>query len=113
MKVIVAGTRTYRDIPTLYTILSTIVQHSDVVLQGGANGVDRLAAQWCRTHAVACQEFPAAWERWGKSAGARRNGQMARQADALIAIWDGRSRGTAHMIQSMRALGKPVHVFIV
>jgi len=28
----------------------------------------------------------------------------------LIAFWDGRSAGTAHMVQCMRQLGKPVVV---
>lgn len=36
---------------------------------------------------------------------------MAGYADALIAIWDGKSRGTAHMIETMKKLGKPTFVF--
>jgi hypothetical protein len=35
---------------------------------------------------------------------------MAQAGDVLVAFWDGQSPGTAHMIQCMHALGKPVIV---
>ena len=38
---------------------------------------------------------------------------MAQAGDMLIAFWDGRSAGTAHMAQGMRQLGKPVVVIHV
>ena len=40
----------------------------------------------------------------------RSNYQMAQAGDVLIAFWDGQSPGTAHMVQCMRQLGKPVVV---
>jgi len=43
-------------------------------------------------------------------AGFNRNGEMADYADALIAVWDGKSSGTAHMIDTMHRLNKPVCV---
>ena len=54
--------------------------------------------------------FRADWERFGKSAGVRRNHQMAQAGDMLLAFWDGRSAGTQHMISCMQQLGKPVVV---
>lgn len=41
-----------------------------------------------------------------------RNNEMAFFADALLAIWDGKSPGTRHMINAMRELGKPVKVVV-
>ena len=110
MKIIVAGSRRCTDVPLIYTTLSAIVQHSDIVLHGCARGPDRFAGAWCRKHAVACQEFPAEWERFGYLAGIRRNERMAQEAQALIAFYDGASPGTAHMIQCMQRRGKPVHL---
>ena len=57
--------------------------------------------------------FRADWECFGKSAGMRRNHQMAQAGDVLVAFWDGQSPGTAHMVQCMRQLGKPVVVIPV
>ena len=48
-----------------------------------------------------CKVFPAQWERYGKRAGPIRNAAMAKYADYGVALWDGESRGTAHMIRLM------------
>ena len=40
----------------------------------------------------------------------RRNYQMAQIGDVLVCFWDGVSKGSAHMMQCMRQLGKPVVV---
>lgn len=46
----------------------------------------------------------------GKKAGIFRNIAMAEYAHALIAFWDGESKGTAHMIQAARERGLVVRV---
>lgn len=57
--------------------------------------------------------FPAEWEKYGKRAGILRNIQMGDYADALVAIWDGESKGTKHMIEYMQSLNKPVFVYTI
>jgi hypothetical protein len=47
---------------------------------------------------------------YGKSAGYKRNHEMLAAATGLIAFWDGRSRGTAHMIHIAREAGLKVVV---
>jgi hypothetical protein len=42
--------------------------------------------------------FPAKWDKYGKAAGPLRNREMAAYADALILVWDGKSRGSANML---------------
>jgi hypothetical protein len=37
---------------------------------------------------------------------------MAKYADALIAVWDGKSRGTKNMIDEAKKLGLKVYVKI-
>jgi hypothetical protein len=54
--------------------------------------------------------FPPDWKKYGKSAGYRRNKEMAEVADALVAFWDGKSKGTANMIDLMRKAGKPLKI---
>lgn len=108
MKIIVAGNRTYKNHEHICAVLDAVVQKRDVVLQGGASGVDRVAQTWARTHGVACRQFEAAWEQLGSAAGRVRNAQMAQEADALIAFWDGESPGTGSMIRCMQVLKKPI-----
>lgn len=56
------------------------------------------------------------WGVYGKSAGPRRNNEMAKFASesgsgTLIAFWDGESRGTKNMIDTARRYG--LHVIVV
>ncbi len=63
-----------------------------------ARGADRLGERYAKERGYPVRLFPADWEKFGKSAGYRRNAEMAKYADGLIAFWDGRSAGTGHMI---------------
>lgn len=60
---------------------------------------------------IPVDEYHADWNTHGKAAGPIRNQEMADNADALIAAWDGLSRGTADMIRRARAKGLRVHVY--
>ena len=54
--------------------------------------------------------FNADWDKFGKSAGYKRNEQMGNHADALIAIWDGKSKGTMHMISIAKKLDLNIYI---
>ncbi len=113
MKVIVAGSREFTDYQVVCRVLHAHRQQITQIITGGARGADRLGYRWAWKHAIRHHLFRADWERFGKSAGMRRNHQMAQAGDVLIAFWDGKSPGTAHMVQCMRQLGKPVVVIRV
>jgi len=110
MKLIIAGSRTLTDYQRLCQVLAPDRHRITQVLTGEARGADRLGFRWAWQHTVPSQCFRADWERFGKSAGVRRNYQMAQAGDMLLAFWDGRSAGTQHMISCMQQLGKPVVV---
>lgn len=83
------------------------------IVSGNACGVDRCGEAYARSVGMSVKVFPvtpAEWQRYGKSAGHRRNAEMARYADALLAFWDGKSPGTSDMIRQMRGLKKPALV---
>jgi hypothetical protein len=69
-----------------------------------------LGVRWAAAHNIPVKPFPAAWKSLGRQAGYLRNEEMARYADALIAVWDGASNGTRHMIHRATALGLRVLV---
>jgi len=110
MKVIVAGSREFDDYQVICRVLSTHRHQITQIITGGARGADRLGYRWAWKHQVPHKLFRAEWARWGKSAGVRRNAQMAQAGDVLVAFWDGTSPGTRDMIQQMEALSKPVVV---
>ena len=90
--------------------LSSLLGHGDwEIVQGGCpTGADFAAKLLARRANYEMTEFPADWKKYGPSAGPKRNAQMAEYADALILIWDGKSRGSLNMRDEMLKLRKPV-----
>lgn len=110
MRVIIAGTRTITDPAIIAEAIALAGFDVTEVVSGGARGVDRLGEAWARARGIRVRVFPAEWARYGRRAGPVRNRTMAEHADALIAIWDGASRGTAVMIDAARARGLAIYV---
>ena len=110
MKYIIAGGRDFKYTGILEKVCNTFTD-IDTVISGCAQGADTIGAEWAAKKGIAVQTFPAYWNIYGKSAGFIRNTEMAEHADALIAFWDGKSKGTAHMIQTMAKKKKPYWVY--
>jgi len=113
MKVIVAGSRKIRD----YDIVEKAIKESGFeiteVVSGCAGGVDESGEQYAARHGLKLKLFEPEWANHGKSAGMVRNERMARYADALVAIWDGKSVGTKNMIERAKKKGIQVKVVVV
>lgn len=92
------------------------------VISGGAQGVDSAAREWAETVGVPFKEFGVrsssdrSWiqeldvderlfdyEHVGADAYLNRNAVMAEVADVGVALWDGESRGTQHMMSELRS----------
>ena len=101
MKIIIAGGRTFDN----YELLSEkceqafSLQTEIEIVTGKCAGADSLGEQYAKEKGYKITEFPADWDKYGKAAGYKRNEQMAIYADALIAFFDGESKGTKLMIE--------------
>lgn len=110
MHCIIAGSRSI----TNYDLVVQAIEESGFllteVISGHAKGVDQLGERWAKEHNVRLHIMPAEWAKYGRSAGIRRNGDMARYAlerklltgepAGLILVWDGQSKGSASMAAS-------------
>lgn len=114
MKVIVAGSREGFVARNVFEAIEESPFHGKIteIVSGGARGVDRDGEYYAKCNSLPVKQFLPDWEKYGKSAGMIRNHDMALYADALVAVWDGKSRGTQHMILDMQKTGKPVHIYI-
>lgn len=115
LKIIVAGGRDFNDYCLLEKTLDQFLQDrqfidSVEIVSGLAKGADLLGKKYAEERHINCREFPANWDLYGKSAGYRRNGEMANYADIAICFWDGQSKGTKHMIDTMQKQGKFVKI---
>lgn len=96
-RVIIAGGRDFDDYQllkaTMDKLLCNITDEITVVC-GQAKGADTLGEQYAMEKGYTIDYYPAQWKLYGKRAGYLRNEQMAQNADALAAFWNGESRGT-------------------
>jgi len=112
VKTIIAGSRDITDFAVIEQAAYESGFHITEVVSGTARGVDKLGEGWASMNEVPIKRFPAQWELYGRGAGIKRNAAMAEYADALIAVWDGSSRGTKHMIDYAEGIGLRVYIFI-
>lgn len=111
-RVIIAGSRDFDDLKYATQILDKVFSKKvpDAIVCGEAKGADTVGKAYAHRHQIAVHSFPAAWNLHGRSAGYIRNAEMADNADALVAFWDGESRGTKHMINLAREKGLKIIV---
>ena len=113
MKVIIAGSRTITDPLELEKAIKDSGFNIDLVISGGASEVDHLGIDWANVHGVPTKVFLPDWKTYSKAAGPIRNGIMADNADALIICWDGKSRGSASMIEKASARNLKMYIHLV
>jgi hypothetical protein len=114
VKTIVAGSRTVTD----YRWVAGAIADSGIaiteIFSGGRRGVDQFGERWAREHGVPVRVFKPDWDRRGKAGGPIRNREMIEYvgpAGALVAVWDGQSRGTADVIRQATAAGLRVFTY--
>ena len=115
MKIIIAGGRDFDDTQLMEEVIDRLHDEGKIdsypeIVCGEARGADRLGRKIAEWQNWPIHSFPAEWDKYGKSAGYRRNVDMGNFADVAIIFWDGRSKGTKHMIDTMNNLNKPVFI---
>ncbi len=112
MRTIIAGSRTIRDGALVDKGVKECGWQITQVVCGKAHGVDTLGETWATTHNIPVAPYPAQWSVYGRRAGYVRNAEMAENADALILVWDGESKGSAMMLALARKKGLRIHIVV-
>jgi len=111
MKVIISGSRACNDKDLVWKVLNNTKFKITELISGGAYGVDTLGEEWARSKNIPVLQYKPHYDIDNpKMAPLLRNTDMARDGEALIAIWKNKSRGTAHMISCIKKLNKPVEI---
>lgn len=122
MKIAIVGSRgvmsveevedALRSSPFLEDDTSRWWQHEFV--SGGADGVDESAEIVAERHGADMTVFEPDWRDWSDGHPAKlRNTQIIEYADAVLAVWDGKSPGTRDSIDKALDRAKPLYVKIV
>lgn len=99
---IVAGSRSITDKETVEMAIDVAPFSISKLISGNAKGVDQIAERWANDNDIPVDKFPVTnedYDEHGKYAPIQRNETMVEHADALIAVWDGKSTGTKHIIE--------------
>lgn len=77
-----------------------------LIVSGGAKGADSLSERWARENRIELLIFLPEWDKYGKKAGYLRNEDIIKNSDAVVACWNGESKGTKHSIDLVKKYGK-------
>lgn len=119
-KLLVAGGRDFGDYEMMEAELTRLLfqehfcgnlsSRAVKIVSGMAEGADTLAIRYADEHDLTKILFPANWKYSRRRAGFFRNEDMMDIATHLVAFWDGKSHGTAHIIELAEKKGIPLKI---
>lgn len=110
MKLAIIGSRNIPETITVLTI-NEIIKDMGVthIVSGGARGADSLGEYYAKYYGLEAIIFKPDWS-IGRHAGMLRNTKIIEEAEVILAIWDGASKGTHDSIKKAIKAGKPVMI---
>lgn len=113
MKIAVVGSRDISlSFERFYELLGDLLpDDTTAVVSGGARGIDSLAARFAEKRGLPLEEYLPDYKLFGKIAPLVRNRTIVDNADFVVALWDGKSRGTLNTIDYTLESNKPLAVY--
>lgn len=108
MKLLVVGSRNIEQ----FDLEEYIPAETDLIISGGAKGIDTLAEQYADLHRISKLIMRPRYDLYGKAAPILRNQAMVDMADAVWVVWDGSSRGTKATVQYAKKEQKKINVVL-
>lgn len=111
MNIAIVGSRKFPGLISVWRYVQLLPDGCNVV-SGGARGVDSVGENSAIARGWNPIIFHADWESFGKGAGYRRNIDIIKAADVVVAFWYNQSKGTQHSMDLALQRGKPLIVFV-
>ena len=109
MKVAVVGSRTI----TVDDLAPYLPPETEEIVSGGAKGIDTCAREYALANRIKFTEFLPEYEKYGRGATIVRNKKIVEYADAVVVIWDGKSKGTKSVLNFCDKFRKPIYIQIM
>jgi len=84
-----------------------------MLVSGGAKGIDTCAKEYALANDIPITEFLPEYDKYGKAAPLKRNIEIIQNSDFMLIIWDGRSRGTKHVIDNCKKHNVPAKIILL
>jgi len=108
----VCGSRTITDEKYVFDCITNSKYKITEIVSGRANGVDQIGENYAQNNSIPVRVFLPDWKRNGTPAGIIRDKEMVNYCDAVIAVWDGSSKGTKFTIDYAKKMKKPLKVWV-
>ena len=123
LRIAIIGSRGYNNYEEFKYILNRFINrlkekniikdiNNIIIVSGGAKGADSLAKRYAKENNIFIKEILPNWNKYGKSAGFKRNKEIWNNADIGLGFWDGKSKGTSHSIKIVKELKKDLIMYI-
>lgn len=110
---LIAGSRSFNNYFIFYRQLKWYLPQDAIIVNGGADGADQLAAVYAECNGHVYEAYDAEWNKYGKQAGTIRNRELAKMVTEAIFFWDGKSPSTKELIEFVYQRGiKPLIITI-
>ncbi len=107
MKIAIVGSRSINaDIPD-----GIIPENVTMIYSGAAKGIDLSARRFAESHGILITEILPEYDLYGRSAPLKRNDIIIELSDEVFIFWDGKSHGSAYVINKCKETGKTYHLF--
>lgn len=109
MKLLIAGSRSITD----YDISPYIPNDVDLIISGGAGGVDTLAEKYADKNKISKLILRPQYNRFKRAAPLKRNEIMVDLCDRVLIFWDGISRGTVYTVNCAEKMNKQINIITI
>lgn len=109
MKLLIVGSRSIVD----FDLEGLVPDDVDLIISGGARGMDTVAERYADSHSIPKLIIRPRYDRYGRGAPLRRNEEMVDLCDAVLAVWDGESRGTKYTLNYALTRNKKIIEIVV
>ena len=107
MKTAIVGSRSIVSLD----IAKYIPEGTTEIISGGAHGADTLAREYAQRNNIKLTEFLPEYNLYRRGAPLKRNIRIIENADIVVALWDGHSMGTKHVIDNCVSRNIEVKVY--
>ena len=109
MKIAIIGSRNL----TIENLEEYIPEETTEIVSGGARGIDTCAGEYAEKNGIPLTVFLPDYRRYRGGATFCRNGEIVKYADCVLAFWDGKSKGTEHVIRLCEKFNKKIRVVLL
>ena len=112
MRILICGSRNYNSVQNIMEYLerTPLGPGETTIVHGAARGADSIAGELAESMGFNVEPHPADWDKYGRSAGIRRNIEMLSTGIDHVVYFSKdleNSKGTSHMVRIAREAGVP------